>query len=154
MFEAWLLDTNILLRMSNRDDPYQSSIDRVLRFLVARGARLCVTSQILGEFWNVSTRPRERNGLGLSILDTLELIERIERDFELLPDSRAVRDRWRTLLVLHQVQGAQVHDARLAASMYVHGIDRILTINVRDLKRFPGLRAVSPSEWVRDVDQP
>jgi hypothetical protein len=30
----------------------------------------------------------------------------IERDFELLPDSREVPDRWRSLLVAHNIQGA------------------------------------------------
>jgi hypothetical protein len=46
----------------------------------------------------------------------------IERGFELLPDSRDVHDCWRRLLVTHEVKGVQVHDARLAAGMYVHGI--------------------------------
>jgi hypothetical protein len=56
----------------------------------------------------------------------------IERDFEFLPDSRDVHDRWRRLLVAHDVKGVQVHDARLAASMYVHGVAQLLTVNVRD----------------------
>ncbi len=70
----------------------------------------------------------------------------IERDFELLPDSREVHDRWRSLLVAHSVQGVQVHDARLAASMYVHGVGQILTINVRDFRRFEGLRIMRPDD--------
>jgi predicted nucleic acid-binding protein len=67
----------------------------------------------------------------------------------LLPDSRDVHDRWRHLLVAHEVKGVQVHDTRLAASMYVHGVTQLLTINVRDFKRFPRLRVVQPSEMVR-----
>jgi predicted nucleic acid-binding protein len=47
---AWLLDTNILLRMSKSDDPHHPMIRAALRALVAQGARLCFTSQILGEF--------------------------------------------------------------------------------------------------------
>jgi predicted nucleic acid-binding protein len=63
---AWLLDTNILLRMSKSDDPHDPMTRAALRALVAQGTRLCFTSQILGEFWNASTRPRDRNGFGLS----------------------------------------------------------------------------------------
>lgn len=69
----------------------------------------------------------------------------IERDFEFLPDSREVHDRWRALLVAHNIQGVQVHDAR-PASMYVHGIGQLLTINVRDFRRVDELRILHPAE--------
>src|SRR5580700_3043292 len=108
---------------------------------------LSYTSQTLGEFWNASTRPLDKNGFGLSIVETDRLARVIERDFELLPDSRKVHDRWRSLLVDHNIQGVQVHDARLAASMYVHGVGQLLTINVRDLKRFEALRILNKSAY-------
>ena len=146
---AWLLDTNILLRMSKSNDPHYATIRGALRALVTQGARLCFTSQILGEFWNASTRPRERNGFGLSTDETDRIVGVIERDFEFLPDSRDVHDRWRRLLVTHDVKGVQVHDARLAASMYVHGVTQLLTVNVRDFQRFGGIRAIHPAEVTR-----
>jgi predicted nucleic acid-binding protein len=145
---AWLLDTNILLRMSKRDDAHYLAISGALRALVAQNARLCFTSQTLGEFWNVSTRPRDRNGLGLSTSETDCVAHVIERDFEFLPDSREVHDRWRRLLVAYDVKGVQVHDARLAASMYVHGVTQLLTANVEDFKRFEGLRAIHPADVI------
>jgi len=116
---AWLLDTNILLRMSKSDDPHHPIIGRALRLLVAQGARLCFTSQILGEFWNASTRPLDQDGFGLSVEETDRLARVIERNFELLPDSREV-----------------------------HGVTQLLTVNVRDFERFPLLRAVHPAELV------
>ena len=150
---AWLLDTNILLRMSKGDDPHYRTISTALQSLVSLGARLCFTSQILGEFWNASTRPLDRNGLGLSIDETDRIARVIERDFELLPDGRDVHDRWRQLLVAHEVKGVQVHDTRIAASMYTHGVTQLLTTNVRDFQRFQLLRAVHPSEVVRSTRQ-
>jgi predicted nucleic acid-binding protein len=39
----------------------------------------------------------------------------------------------------------QVHDARLIAAMTVHGINNILTLNTRDLARYPGINALEPS---------
>jgi predicted nucleic acid-binding protein len=148
---AWLLDTNILLRMSKSDDPHHLMIRGALEVLVARGARLCFTSQILGEFWNASTRPADKNGLGLSVDETERIARVIERDFELLPDSREVHDRWRSLLFTHQVKGVQVHDTRVAASMYVHGVQQLLTVNVRDFRRFPQLRIVHPADLIRSL---
>ena len=70
----------------------------------------------------------------------------IERDFEFLPDSQEVHNRWRSLLVAHSIQGVQVHDARLVASMYVHGVEQLLTINVKDFRRFEGLRVIHPAD--------
>ncbi|HEV1285477.1 MAG TPA: PIN domain-containing protein [Bryobacteraceae bacterium] len=151
---ARLLDTNILLRMSKSDDAHHLAIRDALRILAAQGARLCFTSQTLGEFWNASTRPRDQNGFGLSAAETDRIARAIERNFELLPDSRAVHDRWRQLLVTHEVKGVQVHDARLAASMYVHGVTQLLTVNVRDFHRFEGLRAIHPADVIHLAQQP
>jgi predicted nucleic acid-binding protein len=151
---AWLLDTNILLRISKNDDPQHPTISGALRMLATQDARLCFTSQILGEFWYASTRPRDQNGFGLNTDETNRLASVIERDFELLPDSRDVHDRWRLLLVNHEIKGVQVHDARLAASMYVHGVTQLLTVYVGDFKRFNGLRAIHPAEVIRSKQQP
>lgn len=140
------LDTNILLRMTKSDDPHYVTISRALRVLVFQGARLCFTSQNLGEFWNASTRPSDKNGFGLSIAETDRIARVIERGFVLLPDNREVHERWQQLLVTYEVKGVQVHDARLAAGMVVHGVPQILTVNVRDLKRFDSLRAVHPAD--------
>ena len=144
--DACLLDINILLRISKSDDPQHAAIRHALRALVGQGVRLCYTSQTLGEFWNASTRPIDKNGFGLSVAETDRLSRVIERDFEFLPDSREVHDRWRSLLVALDIQGVQVHDARLAASMYVHGVGQLLTINVRDFRRFDDLRVLHPAE--------
>jgi predicted nucleic acid-binding protein len=136
---ACLLDSNILLRISKNDDPQQPIIG-------GQGVRLCYTSQTLAEFWNASTRPANKNGFGLTVAETDRLARVIERDFELLPDSRETHERWRALLVQHSIHGVQVHDARLAASMYVHAVNQLLTINVRDFQRFVGLRVTHPSQ--------
>ncbi len=145
---AWLLDTNILLRMSKGDDPHHQMISGALRALVARGSRLCFTSQTLGEFWNASTRPLGQNGLGLSVDETDRVARAIERGFDFLPDSRDVHDRWRRLLVEHKVTGVQVHDARLVAVMKTNGIAKIVTFNVQDIARFPEIETVHPDEVV------
>lgn len=146
-----MLDTNVLLRMSTSEDPLHPTISSALQALVSHGARLCFTSQVLGEFWNASTRPFERNGFGLSINEADRLTRVIERDFEYLPDSRDVHYYWRQLLLDREIRGVQVHDARIAASMYVHGVSQLLTINVRDFQRFPLLSAVHPSEIVHST---
>jgi predicted nucleic acid-binding protein len=132
--------------MSQRADKHYVSIRSALLTFRNQGTRLCYTSQTLAEFWNASTRPLDKNGFGLSIAETDEIARDIERDFEFLPDSQSVHDRWRRLIVEHEVRGVKVHDTRLAASMYVHGVPKLLTINVRDFDRFDGLTISHPAD--------
>jgi len=90
------------------------------------------------------TRPVARNGFGLSITEAESEVRLIEAGRSFLPDGEAVYREWRRIVVQHSVSGAQVHDARLAAAMYVHGVSCILTLNVADFGRFAGLTAMHP----------
>ena len=143
---GWLLDTNILLRMSKQADPHYQLLQKTLGLLVNRGCRLYYTTQTFGEFWNVSTRPLKHNCLGMSVTEVERFARAIEKQLRFLPDGMEVHNRWRELLVVHEVKGVQVHDARLAASMYVHGISNLLTFNVRDFQRFKDLSVVHPAD--------
>jgi predicted nucleic acid-binding protein len=44
----------------------------------------------------------------------------------------------------HSVLGVEVHDARLAATMNVHGVGQILTFNTDDFTRY-GVGVLHPS---------
>ena len=46
------------------------------------------------------------------------------------------------------VPASQVHDARLAAAMYFHGIRHILTLNRSDFDRFEGVTVLHPAAVV------
>jgi predicted nucleic acid-binding protein len=48
---------------------------------------------------------------------------------------------WKRLVVQHSVLGSKVHDAKLVATMNVHGIRRILTFNTEDFTRY-GIEAI------------
>ena len=117
-----------------------------VRTLRAEGHRLRATSQNCVEFWNVATRPADRNGLGLEPADADRLLRLVERLFPVLPDVPAVYPQWRQLVVAFGVSGVQVHDARLVAAMTVHGVSHILTFNVADFVRYAtlGIVAVDP----------
>ncbi|MGA3211414.1 MAG: hypothetical protein ABSD20_08900 [Terriglobales bacterium] len=92
------------------------------------------------------TRPFAKNGFGLGKDDAERGVRAIEAAMILLPDSAAVYQEWRRIVVQYDIVGVQVHDARLAASMYVHGVNHILSFNVADFRRFNGLKALDPNE--------
>jgi predicted nucleic acid-binding protein len=140
-----LVDTNVLLRLANnRLDQHRlcaASVDRLRQI----DYLLLFTFQNLTEFWNVSTRPAERNGHGLSAAETADSLNWIERTMVFLPDESRVLAKWRRLIVEHQVRGVQVHDARLAASLIVHEVPQILTLNGPDFARYPEIEAIHPA---------
>jgi predicted nucleic acid-binding protein len=140
----YLIDTNILLRCLQPTDPDYSVAASALELLVGQGATPCYLSQNLAEFWSACTRPADRNGYGLSLLETDRRARILEARLRLLPDSLSIHQEWRRLIVAHRVSGAQVYDARLAAAMHVHGVRRILTFNDRDFARYDGIEAVNP----------
>jgi predicted nucleic acid-binding protein len=141
---AYLVDSNILLRWVKPDHNDYPIIVSAIDSILQSGGVLCYTSQNLGEFWNACTRPPDRNGYGLSPQETDRRAKLFEEKLRLLPDSLAVHEEWRKLLVALGVSGIQVHDARLAAAMRVHDVKRILTFNDRDFARYTHIEAVHP----------
>lgn len=140
---AYLLDTNIFLRLARRHEPERAIVLSAMRRLNMRQEELCYTTQVLVEFWNVCTRPvTARGGLGLSRAVTERKARFMEQRFRLLPESLATHQEWRRLVTLHAVQGVQV----LAAVMQVYGVTHLLTFNKPDFNRFQGLTAVSPAD--------
>jgi predicted nucleic acid-binding protein len=140
----YLVDSNILLRWVKPDHSDYPIIVSAIDSILQSGGVLCYTSQNLGEFWNACTRPPDRNGYGLSPQETDRRAKLFEEKLRLLPDSLAVHEEWRRLLVTHGVSGVQVHDAKLAAAMLIHGVKWILTFNDRDFARYTDIEAVHP----------
>ncbi len=140
-----LVDSNILLRMARRDDPDHAIVNAALAALAEGGAVLYYTHQNVAEFWNVATRPVDRNGFGLTAADVEQQTRVIEKGMVLLPDGEAVYREWRRLVLTHSVSGVQVHDARLAAAMSVHRVTHLLTLNPDDFKRYTHMTAVHPN---------
>ncbi|MGV3723507.1 MAG: type II toxin-antitoxin system VapC family toxin [Actinomycetota bacterium] len=141
---AYLVDTNLLLRSAEVGHPMHSPAVDAIRLLLAQGEVIYTTAQNLYEFWVVATRPIERNGLGLGIASAEAELVRLESQFPLLSDTRDGYDEWRRLVTTHSVMGVNAHDTRLVASMLVHGVSHILTFNVADFQRYPGITVVHP----------
>lgn len=145
---VYLIDTNILLRIARRSDEHFPIVRKSIRELLAKGHQLHTTLQNFAEFWNVSTRPVFQNSMGLSLAETDDLLDELESMFTLIPDLPEVYPEWRDLIVNYSVSGVQVHDARLVATMIVHGVTHILTFNTSDFVRYSptGIVAVDPAK--------
>ena len=142
----YLSDTNILLRLVQSQSPHHTKAQNAVDELLKRGDALFITLQNVSEFWNVCTRPVDKNGFGfLPAGPDIELLK-IEQVFDILPDTLDVYKNWRELVVKHSVSGVQVHDAKIVAAMKAHNIKNLLTFNAKDFKRYTDIKAVEPKD--------
>lgn len=141
---AVVIDTNMLLRSSQRVHPQSAIAARATNILDSKNEDLVVLPQNIVEFWAVATRPLSVNGLGLTVNQTILEVNRLSLLFELLPEV-PIHDEWLRLVTKYQVLGKNVHDARLVAAMIVNGIDSILTFNVPDFARHSEIKALDPA---------
>jgi predicted nucleic acid-binding protein len=142
-----LLDTNVIIRAAQPNDPTWNEIDQALTTLISFGCTLCVVPQNLYEFWVVATRPTDVNGFGLSASDAKSLVDATLERLTLLRDERGVFDSWFDLVERYKVEGKTAHDTRLVAAMQRHSISNLLTSNKADFARYP-LTALTPKEVI------
>src|ERR1022692_2600052 len=144
---ATLIDTNILLRSVQTHHPHYAPVERALAALRADKEPLNVAVQNFIEFWTVATRPVESNGLGMAIETVTQELAMLKDLFRLLPEPSSIFEEWERLVITCRVSGKNTHDARLAASMRLHGITKILTFNGSDFRRFPGITVLDPTQF-------
>lgn len=143
----YLFDTNTLVRLAESESEHRSSVLQSIRKLRDRREIICITPQIVSEFWNVCTRPiSSRGGLGLSVELTERKVAIIEKYFTLLPDNLSTFVEWRHLVSSEKILGVQVHDAKIVASMKVYGVENLVTFNKKDFVRFPAITILSPTD--------
>ncbi len=133
-----LIDSNILVRYVNLNDPLYSHVDQLINNLNTQGEQLCIVPQNIYEFWVVASRPIANNGLDLSTSEIEKAKRRFTQFFNFLPDQPQLYNEWESLVVHYQCKGKVCHDARLIAAMLTHSIGTLLTFNIPDFARFQG----------------
>jgi len=142
----YLVDTNVLLRWSAAGDPRYAECVGAVDDLTARGIDVCVCAQVLIEYWAISTRPEEVNGLGLSPSDVEARLTQVDRIFTLLSEPPDIARRWRELARMYGVSGKESHDARIVALMLTHNVTHLLTLNGGDFARYQDITPLTPSD--------
>ncbi|MGL5817573.1 MAG: type II toxin-antitoxin system VapC family toxin [Phycicoccus sp.] len=131
-----VLDTNVLLAATDEGRHDHAAAVAALNAWPASGMVLYTSGQILREYLVVATRPVENDGLGLARTDAVANVRAMAARLRLLAEDAKVSARLLELLDGVECTGQQVHDANVVATMLVHGIDTVVTINTRDFVRF------------------
>ncbi len=139
-----LLDTNILLRLSEPGHLHHAPALASLRVLAAGQYTFCIGAQTIAEFLAVATRAIADRGLGMPQQLADAHLARLIAAIEILYESAPSIAELRRLVVAHSIMGKSVHDARLVATMNVEQVSNILTFNTRDFARYSGINVVDP----------
>jgi predicted nucleic acid-binding protein len=142
----YLLDTNLLLRLSDLVSPDRILAEDAITKLRRNGDLPCITVQNLIEFWAVVTRPRNVNGFDWTTQQAETEVNLLLSKFPLLPDPSEVLTYWLPLVAQRDIKGRRAHDARLVAVMLSHGVTHLLTFNTGDFASFSNISLVHPGD--------
>ena len=139
------VDANILVYAVYRDTPQHAASRAWLERAVRGELEICLTSQVLAEFFAIVTNPK-RVSDPRTPDDAVTAIEAALAlpGATLLPVPPQATSRWLEMLRFHPVRGGAVFDLQLIATLVANGVDRICTFNRADFEGFPGLEIVTP----------
>ncbi len=131
-----VLDTNVLLAATDEARQEHEHAVAAINLWPASGLVLYTSGQIMREYLAVATRPVDQNGLGMARPDAVANVRALRARLNLLAEDIKVSDRLLEPLETIECAGKQIHDANVVATMLVHGIDTVVTMNVDDFARF------------------
>ena len=128
-----VVDTNVLLAATDRS---RERHDAATRFLSLDERGLAISPQIVREYLAVTTRPVERNGLGMSGGDAVANVEQFLGAMMILSEGSGTTAKLLALIGMRSALGKQVHDANVVAVALAHSATAIVTDNPRHFRRF------------------
>lgn len=138
------VDTNLLVYAHRPDMPFHERARQVLAEAVVAPEPLCVPWPCIHEFLAVVSNPRifkDPTPMPVALDAVRRLLNSLSGGF--LAESEGYLDALERIARPAVLQGAIIHDARVAALCLFHGV-RVLWSADRDFSRFPDLTVVNP----------
>jgi len=138
------VDTNLLVYAHRPEMPFHERARRVLTEAVAASEPVSVPWPCVHEFLAVVSNPRifrDPTPMDVSLDAVKRLLTSLSGGF--LAEGEGYLDALERIARPALLQGAIVHDARIAALCIYHGV-RVLWSADRDFSRFPDLTVVNP----------
>lgn len=129
------VDTNVLLRATISQFPLHEQAKRLINSQIDADIELWISRQVIREYISQATRPQ-------SFMKPMT-IERVETQlntirafFKIADETEQVTVELMKLLKTFPTGGKQIHDANIIATMLTQDINKLLTTNIEDMKRF------------------
>jgi predicted nucleic acid-binding protein len=140
---AVFIDTNILVYASFPGSPFHHAARSRLSQIESDGVVFWTSRQVLREFLSATTRP----GAFIpppAVNVLLQAVRQFEAQFEIADEDSAVTVHLLDLLKSRTVNGRQIHDANIVATMRRYGIPALLTHNTADFEKYAAYIAILP----------
>jgi len=143
--DSTLVDTNVLIYALDPNSPYHADSRSLVERARRHDAGLCVTPQILAEFYSVVT-DRRRVPHARQPAETLDAIELFLSlpGMTLLPTPVDIVARWMELARRHPVAGPSIFDLQLVAVMLAYDLRTVYTYNRADFEAFTEVTVRTP----------
>mgnify|MGYP001602361318 CR=1 FL=1 len=143
-FRYGIIDSNIWIYSINPASDFHNEAIGFLREILTK--RFAITPQIILEIYNVIVDPK-KVVKPLSSKEAYKYLSSIGKNHQcdLLIPSKEVFDTCMDLAQKNNLQGQQkIYDCYLASMSLTNHIDTIYTINIKDFKIYPFLKAINP----------
>ena len=146
MTGRYLVDSNVLIYATLRNDSRFKKACEVLAARLLPGREMFISSQNLAEMYPNLTGPKTNPPDSPEIARAkITSIARLDR-CAVLPVTRSVVEKTLELCELHQITRQRYFDFQLVALMALEGIPTIVTENEKDFASIPGLTIINPFE--------
>jgi predicted nucleic acid-binding protein len=129
------VDTNVVVYAYDRDEPAKRDIARAI--LADDAEELCVSTQVLAEFYWVSTRRLARpldEAQAAEVVDALTQLRIVGADLSLV----------RSAVELSRTRRLSLWDALIVRAAQIGGCERLLSEDLQHGVQFDGLRVENP----------
>ncbi|HLP44710.1 MAG TPA: type II toxin-antitoxin system VapC family toxin [Candidatus Deferrimicrobium sp.] len=134
MRDKIFLDTNILVYLSNEESYFHEKTLKIFNQIVGK-YDIWISRQVLREYAVVMSR-QEFYGKTLTSQEIVEDIEKWEKSFNVIDETKETTDNLKKLLAKYEIKGKQIHDANIVASMINYSIPLVFTFNIKDFQVF------------------
>ena len=136
---AVFVDTNLLIYATFPSSPFHPAARIRLTDLERQGTVLWTSRQVLREFPSATTRPGAI--MPAPARSSLEqVVQQFEAEFQVANEDSSVTARLLKLVQAKTIQGKQIHDANIVATMEHFGISWLLTHNTSDFVRYSQIK--------------
>ena len=143
--EAVLVDANVLVYSVFRDSEYHQASRDLLEGAQDGLASLCVTSQVLAEFYAVATDARRVDD-PKQPAEVLQVIRDllVMPGMTLIPTPVEAVPIWTTLARQNPVLRGHIFDVQLVGSMLANGVHKIYTFDRTGFEPFADVEVLTP----------
>jgi predicted nucleic acid-binding protein len=138
------LDTNILVYAINIDSASHPSAAALIKEISAGKLKTCMSPQILCEFFATVTNSRKFRRPLTPTEASAAINSYMESDISLLYLKDSTINLTLDLAIRHKINGPEIFDTQIVATMLENGLGIIFTANISDFKQYADIRAVNP----------